>query len=86
MSKFTVARKELQQVQINAAEIQDDYLEEMTCLQTTNNRSDIATNIKNICYLEEVKSSFQLMRPMTKGEVARTVSYIREPVPVESPS
>eukprot|EP00957_Ditylum_brightwellii_P069522 5279701-Ditylum_brightwellii.AAC.1 len=58
----------------------------MARLQTTNNKSDIATNIKNIRCREEVKSYFQLMRPMTKEEVGGAVSYIKESVPVESPS
>eukprot|EP00957_Ditylum_brightwellii_P183070 13944483-Ditylum_brightwellii.AAC.1 len=86
MSKFTAARKELCKVQTNVAEIQDEYLEEMVCLQTTNNKSDIATIIENIRHHEEVKSSFQLMCPIAKGEVGGTVSDMRESVPVKIPS
>eukprot|EP00957_Ditylum_brightwellii_P203933 15336834-Ditylum_brightwellii.AAC.1 len=52
-SKLIAARKELHNVQLNAAEIQDDYLEEMAPLQTTNNKSVIAITIKNIRHQEE---------------------------------
>eukprot|EP00957_Ditylum_brightwellii_P133819 10203205-Ditylum_brightwellii.AAC.1 len=53
MSKCTAVRKELRKVQLNAAEVQDDYLEEMGCLQTTNNKSDIVIIIKNIRHRKE---------------------------------
>eukprot|EP00957_Ditylum_brightwellii_P046976 3566144-Ditylum_brightwellii.AAC.1 len=77
MSKLTAARKEFKNVQKNAAEIRDEYLEEATCLQTTHNNKDIATIIKNIQHKEEVKSSFRLMCPIAKGKVGGTVSYIK---------
>eukprot|EP00957_Ditylum_brightwellii_P090316 6878415-Ditylum_brightwellii.AAC.1 len=48
MSKLMAARKELRKVQKNAVEIQDEYLEEMACLETTCNNKDIATILKNI--------------------------------------
>eukprot|EP00957_Ditylum_brightwellii_P110948 8461452-Ditylum_brightwellii.AAC.1 len=54
--------------------------------QTTHNNSDIAVNIKNICHREEVKNLFHLMKPIAKGEVGGTVSYIKEPIPMESPA
>eukprot|EP00957_Ditylum_brightwellii_P164964 12560159-Ditylum_brightwellii.AAC.1 len=46
MSKLTAARKELWKVQKNAAEIRNDYLEEMACLQNSSHNTDIAMIIK----------------------------------------
>eukprot|EP00957_Ditylum_brightwellii_P185298 14110042-Ditylum_brightwellii.AAC.1 len=86
MSKLTAARKEFWKVQKNAAEIYDEYLEEMACLQIKPRNTDIATIIKNIRHREEVTSSFRLMKPIAKGETGGTVSYIKEPIPIESPS
>eukprot|EP00957_Ditylum_brightwellii_P069026 5239754-Ditylum_brightwellii.AAC.1 len=51
--QLTKARKNLQQVQKDAAEIQDEMLEEMAGHQTTHNNSDIVTIIKNICHREK---------------------------------
>eukprot|EP00957_Ditylum_brightwellii_P210025 15364487-Ditylum_brightwellii.AAC.1 len=48
MSKLTAARKELRKVQKNAAELQDEYSEEMARLQITHNNTDIATIIRNL--------------------------------------
>eukprot|EP00957_Ditylum_brightwellii_P084065 6391160-Ditylum_brightwellii.AAC.1 len=53
---------------------------------TTRNNSDIAVIIKNIRHREEVKNSFQLMKPIAKGKVGGTVSHIKEPITIESPS
>eukprot|EP00957_Ditylum_brightwellii_P188419 14343551-Ditylum_brightwellii.AAC.1 len=49
----------------------------MALHQTTHNNSEVSTIIKNIRHREEVKTSFRL---------SRTVSYIKEPIPIESPS
>eukprot|EP00957_Ditylum_brightwellii_P157328 11974558-Ditylum_brightwellii.AAC.1 len=86
MSKLTAARKDLQNIQKNAAEICDDYLEELARLQNSSHNTDIATIIKNIHHREEVKSSFRLMKSITKDETGGTVSYIKEPIPIEIPS
>eukprot|EP00957_Ditylum_brightwellii_P111112 8472648-Ditylum_brightwellii.AAC.1 len=58
----------------------------MALHQTTHNNSEVATIIKNIRHREEVKTSFQLMKPIAKGTLGGTVSYIREPILIESPS
>eukprot|EP00957_Ditylum_brightwellii_P090846 6917731-Ditylum_brightwellii.AAC.2 len=86
MSNLTAARKELRKAKKNAAEICDEYLKEMACLQITSHNTDIATIIKSIHHREEVKSSFRLMKPIAKGEIGGTVSYIKDPIPIDSPS
>eukprot|EP00957_Ditylum_brightwellii_P054180 4103673-Ditylum_brightwellii.AAC.1 len=67
-SKLTTARKALHKAQQNAAALCDSYLEEMTQLQVESNKTDIATIIKNIRHHEEVKSSFQFLRSISKGQ------------------
>jgi hypothetical protein len=84
--RLTKARKNLSQVQKNAADIRDEMLEEMALQQTTNNNSEVATIIKNIRHREEVKTSFRIMKPIAKGSTGGTVSYIKEPIPITSPS
>eukprot|EP00957_Ditylum_brightwellii_P008229 622332-Ditylum_brightwellii.AAC.1 len=54
--------------------------------QTTHNNSEVTTIIKNIRHREEVKTLLRLMKPIAKGTTGRTVSYIKEPIPIESPS
>eukprot|EP00957_Ditylum_brightwellii_P099205 7556006-Ditylum_brightwellii.AAC.1 len=68
VSKLTAARKELRKVQKNTAEIRNDYLKEMACLQNSSCNTDIATIIKNIRHKEDVKSPFKLIKPIAKGE------------------
>eukprot|EP00957_Ditylum_brightwellii_P128690 9817479-Ditylum_brightwellii.AAC.1 len=58
----------------------------MARYQTTHNNSEVATVIKNIRHREEVKTSFFLMKPIAKGTTGGTVSYIKEPIPIESSS
>eukprot|EP00957_Ditylum_brightwellii_P067459 5120558-Ditylum_brightwellii.AAC.1 len=58
----------------------------MAWYQTTHNNSEVARIIKNIQHREEVKTLFHLMKPIAKGTVSGTVSYIKEPIPIESPS
>eukprot|EP00957_Ditylum_brightwellii_P134194 10231143-Ditylum_brightwellii.AAC.1 len=85
MANLTKAHKNLQQVQKDAAEIRDEMLEEMAMYQINHNNTDIATIIKNICHREEIKTSVCLMKPIAKGEIGGTVSYIKESIPIESP-
>eukprot|EP00957_Ditylum_brightwellii_P165394 12592861-Ditylum_brightwellii.AAC.1 len=81
-SNLTTAWKNLKQAQKQAAELQDEYLEEMAHLQITHNNTNIATIIKNIRHREEVKSSFKIIRPIAKGKEGGAVSYIKVPEPL----
>eukprot|EP00957_Ditylum_brightwellii_P107000 8164224-Ditylum_brightwellii.AAC.1 len=67
-SKLTTVRKALHKAQQNAAALRDDYLEEMAQMQVENNKTDIATIIKNIRHREEVKSSLRILRSISKGQ------------------
>eukprot|EP00957_Ditylum_brightwellii_P000770 60644-Ditylum_brightwellii.AAC.1 len=58
----------------------------MALHQTTQNNPEVATIIKNIRHRAEVKTLFQLMKPIAKGTASGTVSYIKEPTLIESPS
>eukprot|EP00957_Ditylum_brightwellii_P098320 7491855-Ditylum_brightwellii.AAC.2 len=44
------------------------------------------TIINSIHHREENESSFNQMKPIAKGATGRTVSYIEEPITIESPS
>eukprot|EP00957_Ditylum_brightwellii_P212126 15366999-Ditylum_brightwellii.AAC.1 len=86
MFNIAKARKKLHRVQKQVAELRDEMLEEMVRDRITHENSDIATIIKNICHREKVKSTFWLMQPIAKGETGGAVSYIKGPIPIESPS
>eukprot|EP00957_Ditylum_brightwellii_P110267 8410140-Ditylum_brightwellii.AAC.1 len=75
-SKLTTARKALHKAQQNAAALRNNYLEEMAQMQVENKKTDIATIIKNIRHCEEVKSSFRILRSISKGQQGSTVSHI----------
>eukprot|EP00957_Ditylum_brightwellii_P076430 5808806-Ditylum_brightwellii.AAC.1 len=83
-SKLTTAQKELKEIQKNAAEIRDNYSEEMAQEQTKAQNTDITTIIKNIRHREEVKSSFRLIKPITRGSQGRAVSLLKVEAPVQS--
>eukprot|EP00957_Ditylum_brightwellii_P016425 1235328-Ditylum_brightwellii.AAC.1 len=61
---------------MNAVAIHDKYLEEPAQLNITGNQTDTATIIKNIRHQEEIKQSFRMMRPISKGKQGGTVSSI----------
>eukprot|EP00957_Ditylum_brightwellii_P140479 10703101-Ditylum_brightwellii.AAC.1 len=86
MKNITAARKQLRQIQHNAAEIRDAMLEEMAHDHITSDTADIATIVKNIRHREEVKTAFRLMCPIAKDKTGGTVSYIKAPIPLNSPS
>eukprot|EP00957_Ditylum_brightwellii_P152741 11626646-Ditylum_brightwellii.AAC.1 len=48
--------------------------------------TDIATIVKNIRHREEVKHSFKLLRPISKGTQGGTVSSILVPAELKSPA
>eukprot|EP00957_Ditylum_brightwellii_P028540 2155699-Ditylum_brightwellii.AAC.1 len=48
--------------------------------------TDIATIVKNIRHCEEVKHSFQLLHPISKGTQGGAVSSILVPVELKSPA
>eukprot|EP00957_Ditylum_brightwellii_P013801 1039838-Ditylum_brightwellii.AAC.1 len=75
-SKLTTARKALHNAQQNSAALRDDYLEETAQMQVENNKTDIATIIKNIRHCEEVKSSFKILCSILKGQQGGAVSHI----------
>eukprot|EP00957_Ditylum_brightwellii_P065428 4963315-Ditylum_brightwellii.AAC.1 len=58
----------------------------MAQLNVTKNQTDIATIIKNIRHHEEVKSSFRMMPPISKGQQGSTVSKILVPDELECSS
>eukprot|EP00957_Ditylum_brightwellii_P067930 5157287-Ditylum_brightwellii.AAC.1 len=58
----------------------------MAQLNVTKNQTDIATIIKNIRHREEVKSSFRMMRPISKGQQGNAVSKILVPDELECSS
>eukprot|EP00957_Ditylum_brightwellii_P140740 10721374-Ditylum_brightwellii.AAC.1 len=58
----------------------------MAQLNVTKNQTDIATIIKNIQHQEEVKSSFRMMRPISKGQQGSAVSSILVPDELECSS
>jgi hypothetical protein len=60
-SHLTTARKHLKQVQGKAAQIRDEYLEEMATQLSKQQNTNIATIFKNIRHREEVKHSFKLL-------------------------
>eukprot|EP00957_Ditylum_brightwellii_P184410 14046344-Ditylum_brightwellii.AAC.1 len=67
-SKLTVARKGLKKAQKMAAELRDEYLEEMTQLHVTPKNTNLATIVKNMHQREEAKTSFSMLRPISKGK------------------
>eukprot|EP00957_Ditylum_brightwellii_P153810 11707267-Ditylum_brightwellii.AAC.1 len=67
-SRLATARKALHKAQQNAATLRNNYLEEMAQRQAENNNTDIATTIKNIRHHKEVKNSFRILRPISKGQ------------------
>eukprot|EP00957_Ditylum_brightwellii_P054522 4130649-Ditylum_brightwellii.AAC.1 len=81
---LTKAQKELKTAQQNAADLQDEYLEEMAQSQTTHDTTDIATITKNIRHHEEAKQLFNKMRPISKGQQGGAVSYVLAPEELES--
>eukprot|EP00957_Ditylum_brightwellii_P182176 13879655-Ditylum_brightwellii.AAC.1 len=78
-SQLTKARSSLKTAQSNAAQLCDDYLEEMVTQMTAESNIDIATIIKNIRHCEEIKQSFKLLRPISKGNQGGAVSTILVP-------
>eukprot|EP00957_Ditylum_brightwellii_P054902 4161348-Ditylum_brightwellii.AAC.1 len=48
----------------------------MAQMQLENNKTDIAIIIKNIRHREEVKSSFKILRSISKGQQGGAVSHI----------
>eukprot|EP00957_Ditylum_brightwellii_P096305 7334903-Ditylum_brightwellii.AAC.1 len=71
--------------QQQAAQLRDKYLEEMATLMTTQKNTDIATIIKNIWHCEEIKHSFKISRPISKGAQGGAVSTILVPNTLQSP-
>eukprot|EP00957_Ditylum_brightwellii_P097330 7413185-Ditylum_brightwellii.AAC.1 len=67
-SKLTCLRKDMEKAQKQAAELHDEYSEEMATLQVTHNNTDLATIIKNIRHREEVKYLFKTIHLIAKGE------------------
>eukprot|EP00957_Ditylum_brightwellii_P098075 7470930-Ditylum_brightwellii.AAC.1 len=84
-SNLTKARGLLKTAQQQAVQLQDKYLEEMAALMTTWNNTDIATIIKNIRHHEEIKHSFKILRPISKGAQGGVVSTILVPNTLQSP-
>eukprot|EP00957_Ditylum_brightwellii_P064012 4855419-Ditylum_brightwellii.AAC.1 len=64
---------------MNAAAIRDEYLEELAQLNINSNQTNTATIIKNIRHQEEIKQSFRMMRPISKGKQGGAVSSILVP-------
>eukprot|EP00957_Ditylum_brightwellii_P104910 7996056-Ditylum_brightwellii.AAC.1 len=58
----------------------------MATLLTTQQNTDIATIVKNIQHREEVKHSFQLLRPISKGTQGGAVSSILVAAELKSPA
>eukprot|EP00957_Ditylum_brightwellii_P189253 14404868-Ditylum_brightwellii.AAC.1 len=56
----------------------------MATLLTNQQNTDIATIVKNIRHQEEVKHSFQLLHPNSKGTQGGVVSSILEPAELKS--
>eukprot|EP00957_Ditylum_brightwellii_P018684 1403839-Ditylum_brightwellii.AAC.1 len=56
----------------------------MATLLTNQQNTDIATIIKNIRHREEVRHSFQLLRPISKGTQGDAVSSILVPAKLQS--
>eukprot|EP00957_Ditylum_brightwellii_P108668 8288848-Ditylum_brightwellii.AAC.1 len=83
-SKLTAARKDLRKAQKMAAELRDEYLEEMAQLQINSRNMNLATITKNIHHREEVKTSFSMLRPTSKRKQGGAVSYIKDPIPLKS--
>eukprot|EP00957_Ditylum_brightwellii_P145528 11080695-Ditylum_brightwellii.AAC.1 len=57
-------------------------LEERPKLSKPSTTTDIETIIKNIRQREEVRNAFRLIRPITKGNQAGSVTTLLVPVPV----
>eukprot|EP00957_Ditylum_brightwellii_P062369 4732640-Ditylum_brightwellii.AAC.1 len=75
-SNLTKACQALEQVQENAAMLQDEYLEELSQLNINKNQTNTATIIKNIRHHKEFKQSFCMMHPILKGHQGGAVSSI----------
>eukprot|EP00957_Ditylum_brightwellii_P114426 8723945-Ditylum_brightwellii.AAC.1 len=56
----------------------------MATLLTNQQNTDIATIVKNIRHREEVRHSFQLLRPISKGTQGGAVSSILVPAELKS--
>eukprot|EP00957_Ditylum_brightwellii_P184315 14039301-Ditylum_brightwellii.AAC.1 len=57
----------------------------MATLMTTQNNTDITTIIKNIRHHEEIKQSFKIFQPISKGAQGGAVSTIPVPNTMRSP-
>eukprot|EP00957_Ditylum_brightwellii_P061639 4676951-Ditylum_brightwellii.AAC.1 len=75
----------LKTAQRQAAQLRDKYLEEMATLMKTQEHIDNATIIKNIRYQEEIKHSFKMLCPISKGAQGGVVSTILVPNMLQSP-
>eukprot|EP00957_Ditylum_brightwellii_P066120 5015893-Ditylum_brightwellii.AAC.1 len=58
----------------------------MATLLTNQQNNNIATIVKNIRHHEEVRHSFQLLRPISKGTQGGAVSSILVPEELQSPT
>eukprot|EP00957_Ditylum_brightwellii_P109774 8372464-Ditylum_brightwellii.AAC.1 len=77
--KLTCSCKDLEKAQKQAAELRDEYSEEMAMLQVTHSNTDLAMIIKNIRHREEVKYLFKVIFLIAKGEEGGTVLYSKVP-------
>eukprot|EP00957_Ditylum_brightwellii_P159436 12136946-Ditylum_brightwellii.AAC.2 len=84
-SNLTKARAALKTMQRQAAQLHDEYLEEMVTLMTTQEHTNIATIIKNIQNQEEIKHSFKSLQPISKGAQGGAVSTILVSNTLQSP-
>eukprot|EP00957_Ditylum_brightwellii_P129261 9860378-Ditylum_brightwellii.AAC.1 len=71
--------------QQQATKLRDKYLEDMSTLMTTQKNTDIATKIKNIQHREEIKHSFKILCPISKGAQGGAVPTILVPNTLQSP-
>eukprot|EP00957_Ditylum_brightwellii_P201905 15327740-Ditylum_brightwellii.AAC.1 len=78
-SQLTKARSSLKTAQSNATQLRDDYLEEMAAQMSEQNHTDTVTIIKNIRHHKEIKQSFKLLQPISKGNQGGAVSTILVP-------
>eukprot|EP00957_Ditylum_brightwellii_P152081 11579344-Ditylum_brightwellii.AAC.1 len=58
----------------------------MATLLSNQQNTNIVTIVKNIGHREEVKHSFQLLRPISKGTQGGAVSSLLVPAELKSPA
>eukprot|EP00957_Ditylum_brightwellii_P078116 5938668-Ditylum_brightwellii.AAC.1 len=79
LAQLIKACSSLKTAQSNAAQLCDDYLEEMAAQMSEQSNTDTATIIKKIWHQEEIKQLFKLLRPISKGNQGGAVSTILVP-------